>query len=90
MADRKKPSADEIELFRRSVGPVRKVARNRTGPVRKPPAPRPRPRDDDEHRISTDNFSDAINTETVSSDETLFFSRPALQNKQLQRLKRGQ
>ena len=90
MADRKKPSADEIELFRRSVGPVRKVARNRTGPVRKPPAPRPRPRDDDEHRISTDNFSDAFSTDTVSSDETLFFARPGLQQRQLQRLKRGQ
>ena len=90
MPHRKKPSAEEIDLFRRSVGPVRKVAQDRAGPVRKPPAPRPRQRDNNEPRISTDKFSDAFDTDTVSSDETLFFARPGLQQRQLQRLKRGQ
>jgi DNA-nicking Smr family endonuclease len=90
MPHRKKPSAEEIDLFRRSVGPVRKVAQDRAGPVRKSPAPRPRRRDDDEARIDTDNFSDAFSMDTVSSDETLFFARPGLQQRQLQRLRRGQ
>ena len=90
MPHRTKPAAEEIALFRRSVGPVRKVAQDRAGPVRKPPAPRPRQRDNNEPRISTDKFSDAFDTDTVSSDETLFFARPGLQKRQLQRLRRGQ
>ena len=90
MPHRKKPSAEEIDLFRRSVGPVRKVTLDRADHVRKPPAPRPRQRDDNEPRTGSDSFSDAFNTDTVSSDETLFFARPGVQQRQLQRLRRGQ
>ena len=37
-----------------------------------------------------DNFSDAYDPGNVTADETLFFARPGLQQRQLQRFRRGQ
>jgi DNA-nicking Smr family endonuclease len=37
-----------------------------------------------------DNFSDAYDPGSVSAEETLFFARPGLQQRQLQRFRRGQ
>ncbi len=38
----------------------------------------------------TDRFSDGFDDGEVTADEALFFARPGLQQRQLQRLKRGQ
>ena len=90
MGSPKKPSKDDVDLFRRSIGPVRKVAHDRTGPINKPLPPRP-----DKHRKpdvqpTTDFLSNHHDNDEVAADDLLFFTRPGLQQRQLQRLKRGQ
>jgi len=90
MAKEKKPSAEDIELFRRSVGPVRKISCDRVRAAHKPPPPRPRIQPDPATLEMPDNFSDAYDPGGVSADETLFFARPGLQQRQLQRFRRGQ
>jgi hypothetical protein len=90
MAKSGKPSTDDIELFRRSVGPVRKIHHDKTAPARKPPPSRPRRQAPVYEALLTDSFSDGFDSGEVTSDETLFFARPGLQQRQLQRLKRGQ
>jgi DNA-nicking Smr family endonuclease len=90
MARSRKPTSEEIAEFQRSIGPVRKLRHDKTGPVRRPPPPRPRaPVEPDKHG-SFDSLSDSIADASVSADDSLFFARPGLQQRQLQRLKRGQ
>ena len=91
MASGKKPSVDDIELFRRSVGPIRKIHNDRTAPARKALPPRPQHRyGGSEANVPLDSFSDGFDAGTVASEEDLFFARPGLQQRQLQRLRRGQ
>lgn len=90
MASRKKPSQEDIDLFRRSVGATRQVNNDKTTRFQKRPSPRPRVRPDFEEAPGEPGFSDGFDSGTVASDETLFFSRPGLQQRQLQRLRRGQ
>jgi len=91
MAKTGKPSAEDIELFRRSVGPVRKISCDRrVRPVHKPPPPRPRLQPDPALPAHYDSFSDAYDPGGVSAEEALFFARPGLQQRQLQRFRRGQ
>jgi DNA-nicking Smr family endonuclease len=90
MVKTRKPSAEDIELFRRSVGPVRKISCDRVSPTGKSPPPRPRRHREPATREQADGFSDAYDPGTVSAGETLFFARPGLQQRQLQRFRRGQ
>jgi DNA-nicking Smr family endonuclease len=90
MARPRKPTAEEIAEFQRSVGPVRKLRHDKTGPVRRPPPPRPRAPVEPDKYGSFDSLSDNIADEPVNADDSLFFARPGLQQRQLQRLKRGQ
>jgi DNA-nicking Smr family endonuclease len=90
MAKSRKPSTDEIELFRRSVGPVRKLHHDKIAPVRKAPPSRPRRHGIGDEMPLTDSFSDGFDGGVVTAEEILFFARPGLQQRQLQRLKRGQ
>jgi len=90
MAKSGKPSADDIELFRRSVGPVRKIQHDKVAVVGKPPPSRPRRHARCNEPLLSDSFSDGFDNGAVTSDEALFFARPGLQQRLLQRLKRGQ
>jgi len=90
MAKSRKPSADEIDLFRRIIGPVRKIHHDKLVPQRKTRPPRPRHYSVDHETTPTDSFSDGFDGGEVTADEALFFARPGLQQRQLQRLKRGQ
>lgn len=90
MSRNKKPSTDDIELFRRSVGPVRKIHNDRNTPARKALPPRPRQNHGFEAPLPVDSFSDGLDAGAVASEEELFFARPGLQQRQLQRLRRGQ
>jgi DNA-nicking Smr family endonuclease len=53
-------------------------------------SPRPRQRHQLEATAQTDSFSDYFDAGEVSSDETLFFARPGIQQRKLQQLRRGQ
>ncbi|NNJ95477.1 MAG: DNA mismatch repair protein MutS, partial [Halobacteria archaeon] len=90
MASGKKPTDEEIDLFRRSVGPVRKLGHDRAAPEGRRLSPRPRrpqaPGNDAQH----DTFSDMYDAGRVKSEDVLFFARPGLQQRLLQRFRRGQ
>lgn len=90
MARSKKPSNEDIELFRRSVGPVRRLQQDRVTHARRPAAPHPRAADEGEELTFPDRFSDHFETDEVGSHDVLEFSRPGLQHRQLQKLRRGQ
>jgi len=90
MAKSGKPSTEEIDLFRRSVGPVRKIHHDKVVPEGKTRPPRPRRHNACYEAPLADGFSDGVDDGEVTADETLFFARPGLQQRQLQRLKRGQ
>ena len=89
MTDRKKLSEDDIELFRRSVGPVRKVSHDQATHAHNKRSPRPRQRQPAGISAPTDSFSDYFDAGEVASDETLFFARPGIQQRKLQQLRRG-
>jgi DNA-nicking Smr family endonuclease len=90
MARPRKPSTEEIEEFRRSVGPVRKVAHERSSTTRKPPPPRPGKRNAPEQNASFDAFTDQLGEHPVGAADALLFVRPGVQHRQLQQLRRGQ
>lgn len=90
MAKSGKITTDDIELFRRSVGPVRKIHHDKIAPAGSSQTSRPRRRAASDEPLLTDAFSDGFDNGVVTSDEALFFTRPGLQQRQLQRLKRGQ
>jgi DNA-nicking Smr family endonuclease len=89
MSREKKPSAADIALFRDHVGPVRKLADVKAPQPRKAP-PRPLKLAQQAHRPTADSFSDGFDADTVSPEDTLFFARTGLQQRLLQRLRRGQ
>jgi DNA-nicking Smr family endonuclease len=90
MSSGKKPSDDEIDLFRRSVGPVRKLGSDRIAPVTRSLPPRPRrPREQVSH-LQPDAFSDQFDAGKVAAEDSLFFARPGLQQRLLRRFRRGQ
>jgi DNA-nicking Smr family endonuclease len=90
MADRKKPSQEDIDLFRRSVGVTRQISSDKTARFLKQPSPRPRGRTDLEDGPAEPGFSDGFDIGSAAADEALFFARTGLQQRLLQRLRRGQ
>jgi DNA-nicking Smr family endonuclease len=90
MADRKKLSQEDIELFRRSVGPVRKINHDKVTHTHKARPSRPQPQLRVEEAPIADRFSDHFDADAeVSSEEPLFFTRPGIQQRKLQQLRRG-
>ena len=90
MANRKKLSQEDIELFRRSVGPVRKISDDKAVHTRKARPPRLQQRQPTGKAPVTDTFSDVFDADgEVASEETLFFTRPGIQQRKLQQLRRG-
>lgn len=80
---------DERELFRESVGPVRRVRSRRD---RSRPAPRPAEahmREADERQVMAELESADIAVEGLETGEELLWLRPGLQRRVLTRLRRG-
>ena len=90
MTRNKKPSAADIALFRDQVGEVNRLRHDKAQHPRKPLPPRPRRHTSPPHRLPGDRFSDLWDAGTVGPEDKLFFARPGLQQRQLQRLRRGQ
>lgn len=89
MTDSKKPSPEDVELFRRSIGPVRKLTSDTVPPPAQHRAPRRRTRPFEREPALLPGFSRG-HLEEVGAGETLAFVRPGLQQRLLQRLRRGQ
>jgi DNA-nicking Smr family endonuclease len=86
----KKLSAKDSELFQRSVGLVRRLADDKVTHRPERPSPHPRRRPAESEEKSASGFSDSLPFDTVSASDPLFFARPGLQQRLLQRLHRGQ
>jgi len=89
MSRPKKPTPDDIDLFRRSVGTVRKVTSDTVAPPHKRRSARPRSNTAFETHTPLAGFSEGESQE-INAEDTLFFTRSGLQQRQLQRLRRGQ
>ena len=90
MAKSPKSGTNDSDLFRRSIGTVRKISHDRVQHAQKRPPPRPRMVQDEELSFDSSGFSEGSRQGPVSSEDTLFFARPGLQQRLLKRLRRGQ
>jgi len=90
MAKHSKTSTEDSDLFRRSIGPVRKLSSDRAPPGKKRPAPRPRARPAQDRPAVAGGFADSLPADEVGASDVLFFARPGLQKRLLLRLRRGQ
>jgi DNA-nicking Smr family endonuclease len=85
-----KPTTDDIDLFRRSIGTIRKLRSDKVYPVAKRPPPRPRAATPGEQSYPLAAFPEEFHGREISAGESLFFARTGLQQRLLQRLRRGQ
>jgi len=90
MAKTGKPSDEDSAEFRRAVGAVRRIEHDRVEPPRRKVAPRLRQRETEAPANSFAHCRDLLDDASVRAEELLFFARPGLQQRQLQRLRRGQ
>jgi DNA-nicking Smr family endonuclease len=84
-----KDSDNDLDLFRESVGSVRRLKSDRVRS--RPPAPRaiPAQRQLDEGQVMKDLASAPIDFSAVETGEEITYLRPGLQKRVLSRLRRG-
>jgi DNA-nicking Smr family endonuclease len=85
-----KPTPDDIDLFRRSIGPIRKLHSDKVYQAAKRPAPRPRAALAGEPARCLPAFPDEFHGRETGAKESLYFARTGLQQRLQQRLRRGQ
>jgi DNA-nicking Smr family endonuclease len=85
----KKTTREDSDLFRRSIGPVRPLHHDRIEPPVKRRSPRLRASQDDDDHAPLPGFSQGPATRVFSAADVLEFARPGLQQRLLQRLRRG-
>jgi DNA-nicking Smr family endonuclease len=85
-----KPTTDDIDLFRRSIGPVRRLRSDKVYPATKHPSPRPRAAGAGELTPPPPAYAGEFHGREITAVETLYFARTGLQQRLLQRLRRGQ
>ena len=77
------------ELFRSTVGPVKRIAHDRVALPRTNIVPIPRSRLDDEQQVLKDMFSDYFDPAEIDTGEEIYYCRPGLQHTVLRKLRRG-
>ena len=85
------PASEESDdaLFRRAVGPVRRVTTDRVAPHRTVPQAKPRPRiPASEPEPEPDVFTDAL--EPTLAGQRLLYHRAGVQSRLIRKLRRGQ
>jgi DNA-nicking Smr family endonuclease len=83
-------SAEDADLFRSSIGPVKPLRYDRVPAAREPPAPVARFRWQDDRRVMQDLLAEPGDAADLETGEELIFARPGLQHRLLRRLRRGQ
>lgn len=86
----KKPSEEDIRLFRSSIGEVKPVENDRVPPVQRPLSPRPHFRELDEAEVLHDLLSDQFEPYELETGEELIYIRSGLQQRTIRKLRRGQ
>lgn len=77
---------DDIQLFRRTIGPVKRLVHNQTGVESWRPKPSPHKLKSQQH-AATFSLNDA--GEPIASGDLLEFQHPGIQNRQMRRLRQG-
>lgn len=85
----KKPHPDDIQLFRESVGKVKRVRHDRIAPTRRAVSARPLFREQDDAEVLRDLLSDQFEPFELETGEELIYIRPGLQQRTLKKLRRG-
>jgi DNA-nicking Smr family endonuclease len=85
----KKTTREDSELFRRCIGPVRPLRHDRIEPAIKRRSPRPRNSPGGEYHTPLPRFSEGSATREFGAADRLEYARPGLQQRLLQRLRRG-
>ena len=84
-------SLEERELFRRTVGPVKRLYHDRVEPQDTPrPLPHPRLSEDDEQQVLADMISDYFEPAELDTGEELYYRAEGLQQSVMRKLRRGQ
>ena len=83
-------SDDEVELFRKSVGPITRLRDDRVQAPRSRPRAAPQRNSTKEHVVGRDMLSDASFERAAQIDEELLFSRDGASARVLRKLRRGQ
>lgn len=90
MARRSKLAPEDRELFRREVGPVKRLYHDRVEPLGNPIAPIPHSTLSDERQVLIDMVSDYFEPAELDTGEELYYCREGLQQTVLRKLRRGQ
>jgi DNA-nicking Smr family endonuclease len=84
-----KDSDDDLDLFRESIGSVRRVRSDRVQSRPPPPKAVPKQRRKDESQVMHDLATGPIDFSQVETGEEISYLRPGLQKRVLSRLRRG-
>lgn len=80
---------DDLELFRESIGPVRRIRSSRAETRRPKAGPRPRMREADERQVIDELGQARPFDHELETGEELLWLKPGLQKRVLARLRRG-
>jgi len=88
---RRKPaiSREDVELFRREIGPVRPVRHNRAETVAARPPPLPRQTWREQAEVREEMLYGHLDPAELETGDELLFIRPGLQRTVLRKLRRG-
>ena len=90
MSPTRLPPSDDIDLFRRSIGPIRRLRSDKVYSPVKRPAPRPRAAMADAQALPGTGYTEELHGREIGAGEALYYARTGLQHRLLQRLRRGQ
>lgn len=83
-------SDEDRDLFRQTVGSVRRLHSDRIEPVMQAPAPYPRSTEADERQVLDDALYGPLEPEELDTGEELYYCREGIQRGVLRKLRRGQ
>ncbi len=86
------PKDSDIELFRATVGPIKRIQNNRVLHQTKRPKPLPKQRWKDKQQVLEDMFSAEFGPEQTEAEteDSLSYSRTGVQHSIMRKLRRGQ
>lgn len=90
MSDSSEIPSEDIDLFRKAVGAVAPIKQDRFHTVSRKPKPIPVQRQVDEQAVMAELASVAYHPDTIETGDGLQFKRAGLQNRQFQKLRKGQ